>query len=420
MINTQIPVRSKAKISKICGNITIFPGTWQMVPLAFVDQYGYDPDFEFDYSAFTGQLRTKDSSGRLTFDFWCPISAVDGYGRHALSIYRGLNRIGVSPILKTDGWGIDREFLPSDLAMAQYTNARSMPLKIAIMMTLPYHIFITQSISKIVISQFETDHVPEKHIENINNLDYLIVTSSFQPSVWRKSGCKIPISVMNSGVDTDHFSFIERPRNGKFKVLIIGALTGRKNPLGAVRIFQHASQGDPNWELCIKSRYADGIQEVAKAIKNDDRIKLILNDISPQQVVNFYHAYDCLLWPSKGEGCGLPPLEAMSTGMEVVCSDNSGMKDFVGDDWCYPIKTAGMEPANIPGQGFSNKYTTQFGQVGNWWVPDEHHAVKQLRECYENWKIGSGKGPKAAAYVRKYHNLELQAESVLSVIEKFI
>jgi glycosyltransferase involved in cell wall biosynthesis len=420
MINTQIPVRNKGKLVKICGNFTISPGSWQMVPLAFVEQYGFDSEFEFDYSSFAGQLRVKDSEERTTFDFWCPLSAVDGYGRHALSIYKGLNNIGVSPILKTDGWGIDSNFLPADIIGARYMNSYKMPLKIALMMTLPYHVYNTQSIQKLIITQFETDHIPEKHVENVNTMDHLIVTSRFQPDIWKKSGCKIPISVLTSGVDTGAFPFVERPRNGKFKILILGALTGRKNPLGAIRIFQHASQGDPSWELCIKTRNADGIQEVIKMAEKDPRIKVIMGDNPPSSVVAFYHAYDCLLWPSKGEGCGLPPLEAMSTGMELVCSDNSGMMDFVNNDWCYPIKTAGMEPADIPGVGFSNKYTTQFGQVGNWWVPNEHHGVEQLRKCYENWKDYKGKGALGAAYVRKYHNLEVQAESVLKIVEKYI
>jgi glycosyltransferase involved in cell wall biosynthesis len=420
MINTQIPVRSKAMTPKICGNITIDPNVWQLVPLAFMEQYGYDKDFEFDFSSFSDQLRVVDADGKSTFDYWCPLSAIDGYGRHALSIYKGLQQIGVSPVLKTDGWGVDSTYLPATIEAARYLNSYKMPLKVALMMTLPYHVFITQSVSKIIITQFETDHIPEKHIVNVNTMDRLIVTSSFQPPIWKKSGCTIPISVLTPGIDTDAFPYIDCPRNGKFKILILGAITGRKNPMGAIRIFQHASQGDPTWELCIKTRNTDGIQEIIKITSQDPRIKVLISDSPPSQVVAFYHGYDCLLWPSKGEGCGLPPLEAMATGMEVVCSDNSGMKDFVGDDWCYPIKTAGMEPANIPNQGFSNKYTNQFGQVGNWWVPDEHDGVAQLRKCFENWSNGNGKGGKAAAYVRKHHTLTIQAESVFKVLEKYL
>jgi len=420
MLNTQIPVRNRARVSKICGSFTIVPNVWQMVPVSFIEQYGFDKDLEFDYAAFSDQMRVVDAEGFKTFDFWCPFSTVDGYGRHALTIYKGFQQIGVHPILRTDGWGIDLNYLPGDISAARYLNAQKMPLKLALMMTLPYHIYQVQSIYKVIITQFETDHIPEKHIENVNTMDHLIVTSSFQPEVWKRSGCKLPISVMKSGIDTDAFPYKERTNTGKFKVLILGALTGRKNPLGAIRIFQHASKGNPNWELCIKSRNADGIHDVIKVAEGDPRINVILNDTPPHKLIDFYHHYDCLLWPSKGEGCGLPPLEAMSTGMELVCSDNSGMMDFVDEKWCYPIKTAGMEPANIPGQGFSTKYTAQFGNVGNWWIPDEHHAVSQLTKCYENWKDGNGKGAKAAEYVRKNHSLEVQAESVLKIIGKYL
>src|SRR5207237_830890 len=124
------------------------------------------------YSSFAGQLKVIDTDGRLTFDFWCPLSAVDGYGRHAISIYKGLRSIGVNPVLKTDMWGLDQTYLSSELEAARYMNANKMPLKIALMMTLPYHIFITQSVSKVIISQFETNHIPERHIENVNNLDH--------------------------------------------------------------------------------------------------------------------------------------------------------------------------------------------------------------------------------------------------------
>src|SRR6185369_5269373 len=101
---------------------------------------------------------------------------------------------GAAPLLRTDNWGLDAAYLPTEITNAKYANANKMPLKTTLMMTLPYHIYPTQSISKIIITQFETDRIPEKHVENVNQLDELIVTSRFQPEIWKKSGCKIPIS----------------------------------------------------------------------------------------------------------------------------------------------------------------------------------------------------------------------------------
>lgn len=417
--DNKIIVLNKGKTIKHCGSIILNPQVRTAVPLSFIAQYGYDPDLVFDYSPYKDQMKTRDDNGRFTFDWWCPLSMIDGYGRHAISIYQGFQDLGTTPNLRTDGWGVDRLYLPPDVDNARHSTMQRLPSKVSAMMTLPYHPFETQSFAKIIITQFETNHIPEKHVYNVNQFDHLIVTSSFQPKIWKESGCRIPISVMTPGVDTDIFTYKERPKTGKFKVLMLGALTGRKNPLGAIRIFQRASEGNPDWRLCIKTRNADGMDGVRKVAALDPRIEVVTSDIHPMQVVKYYHNFDVLLWPSKGEGCGLPPLEALSTGMEVVCSQNSGMLDFIDENHCYPIRTDRMEPANIPGIGFSLQYTLNYGSVGQWWVPDEDHGVSQLKKCFDNWYNGRGKGKKAAEYVRAHHTLKQQAASVLKVLLKY-
>jgi hypothetical protein len=105
--------------------------------------------------------------------------------------------------------------------------------------------------------------------------------------------------------------------------------------------------------------------------------------------------------------------------MEVVCSENSGMADFIHSAHSYPIRTHHMESAAIKGQGFGDEYVYRFGDVGEWWVPDEDHATKQLSKCFDNWLSGRGKGRAAADYVRAHHTLGQQAASVLKVLERY-
>ena len=410
------------------GGVTLAPGATTKLPLSFVSQYGWDKALRFEFGELAALMSTR-IDGKFTFDWWCPLSMVDGYGRHALALFNGFKALGCEPILRDVGW-IDRLFLSADLEQERYKGMYRVPSKIGAVMSLPYddHIHNHQSVHKIVITQFETDHIPEKHIERVNFCHHLIVTSKYQPKIWKKSGCDIPISVMTPGVDTDYFAFKQRVPGHEFRLLLLGAITERKNPFGAIRIFQAASGGDPNWRLTIKTRKTDAVGQIVKVASSDARIKVDVGDSHPDLVKNYYYTHDVLLWPSKGEGVGLPPLEAMSTGMELICSENSGMLDFVNEDHCYPVRISHTEPADGPG-GFSHDtvingqfrqgYVESFGSVGNWWVPDERHAIKQLVTCYNDFISGKGKGRKAAEYVRRNHTLAIQSESILKVLRKF-
>lgn len=404
------------------GGTVLEPGVTRTVPLEYATLYGGTRDLYFDYSPFREQLRSRTQDGRPSFDFHFPLSSLDGYGRHAASIWRGLQGIGCDVSVRGSDF-LDDDMLDADVRSAYFSCRNLPPARVGLAMSVPYDtgIWRHQSIYKLVISQFETDHVPEKYVEEISKCDHLIVTSHFQPDVWKRSGLKLPISVLTPGVDTDFFSSIERPPSDTFNVLILGALTERKNPLGAIRIFQEASRGDKAWRFTIKTRAlrGDGIERIRKAIAGDPRIKLVATSAPGGGVRQLYHDHHCLLWPSKGEGVGLPPLEAMSTGMELVCADNSGMRDYLSEDHAYLIPTARMQPASGPGR-FEYSWVARFGDVGSWWVPDEKKAVKQLRKAFENWARGKGKGQRAARYVRAHHTLRHQALSVLAVVQEYL
>lgn len=432
-------------IAQRFGPWTLPPHEAVEVPMEFLELYGGAPGVVLDFSGVQELLRTRDEDGRPTFDFWCPLSALDGYGRHALGIVRGLKALGVTPVLRDAEWAEtsrgDHPHLAASIMNEARANASRMPCRVGVAMSTPYDKVINthSSVYKIVITQFETDRVPEYHIRQVNKVDHLIVTSSFQPEIWRRSGLRkdLPISILTAGIDTDFFEARQRPVGDTFRVLILGALTARKDPITAVRAFQEASRGDDRWRLTIKTRRAEGTLLLLDALgisherdhlpgwpwrgqaPVDHRIEVVLSDDSPHQVREWYWSHDCLLWPSKGEGVGLPPLEAMATGMEVVMSSNSGMADYAFPTHCWPVGTAGMEPADIPG-GFTRRYVDTYGAVGSWWVPSYGDLVRQLRRCHLAWARGKGKGRRAAEYVRRCHTLEHQARSVLAVVERYL
>ena len=454
-----IPVVNKSQRAIWAGNTLLEPHGVHRLPISAFGEFGYLKDLWWDWSGFKDNYRAKADDGRPYFDFYCPLSQVDGYGRHALWIYEGFGESAVVNLRDVE-W-VDHIYLDPKYKQLVSENSLKMPAKVRLIMTLPYdpHLHAAQvGQTNIVISQFETDRVPKKHVENINRCDHLIITSSYQEAVMKNCGVKVPISCLTPGVDTRLFAYYERPKTETFNVLVLGALTSRKNPRGAVEIFQKASKGHPAWRLTIKTRLANETDDLMKFLgfdveyeypmgekeaarkegreprlrpkieqpftaqaPLDPRILLIVRDDHPLRVNEFYRQHDCLLWPSKGEGCGLPPLEAMATGMEVVSSNNSGMADFVKDDVAWVIKNAGMEPAGWPFRedGFSQTYVETYGDVGRWWLPDLDHGAKQLEACYEAWRKGKGKGKRASEIVHRDHDLQAQSHSVLAVVAPY-
>ena len=53
--------------------------------------------------------------------------------------------------------------------------------------------------------------------------------------------------------------------------------------------------------------------------------------VSEERLVELYSGAGCFLFPSLGEGFGLPPLEAMACGAPVVASDRPAVPEVTGD-----------------------------------------------------------------------------------------
>jgi glycosyltransferase involved in cell wall biosynthesis len=113
-------------------------------------------------------------------------------------------------------------------------------------------------------------------------------------------------------------------------------------------------------------------------------------------------------------------MEAMSCGMEVVGAHHSGMLDYLGDEWAWPVRTAAITPADGPGEEFAADFVAAYGPAGNYWLIDEEHGARQLRAAHRAWKRGTGKGSKAARYIRAHHTVGDQARSILSVVEQYL
>lgn len=114
----------------------------------------------------------------------------------------------------------------------------------------------------------------------------------------------------------------------------------RKNPEAVIRAFYEAFPERANVRLVIKinstadSRitYADRLNELLALAATDERILVVDEVLSYEDVLSLYASCDVLVSLHRSEGLGLSLLEAMSLGKAVITTAWSGNMDFTTQD----------------------------------------------------------------------------------------
>lgn len=138
---------------------------------------------------------------------------------------------------------------------------------------------------------------------------------------------------------TNYLLFVGRIEPRKQQSMILNIFF--KNKLyeqGISLIFiGHRSLDDPQIDSSIESLNATAKHHVH-----------FFSKISDSDLIKFYQASKGVIYPSKAEGFGIPPLEAAALQIPVLCSDATAMADysFFGhmhvDPWDYEAVEAGV------------------------------------------------------------------------------
>jgi glycosyltransferase involved in cell wall biosynthesis len=241
----------------------------------------------------------------------------------------------------------------------------------------------------VAIVPWETTVIPASWIGKINSFDALLVPCTQNIEAFRSSGVTVPIELIHWGIDETIFYPLERPERPVFTFGHFGALSIRKGTDILISAFLEAFPNEKDVRLLCKTSY----NNYPFGVK-DKRIVVKLGQWPREDVISmFYKETDCFVFPTRGEGFGLTPLEAMATGIPSIVTGWSGPDEYMNFNVGWII-----DHTFSPAKNFSDVIYKE--ECGDWAEPSKEHLIELMRYAYNHRDEVKEKGKNAAEYVK--------------------
>lgn len=267
---------------------------------------------------------------------------------------------------------------------------------------------------RVAVTMFESTALPDGWVDALNECASVIVPTASQRRIFQTAGVHRPVEVVPLGVSETFFRLDWRgvPRQrpvrqtateaNPYRFVTWGDRNDRKGWDLAAAAFVEAFGDRMDVRLVIKAREGSFPYE----FKNPN-IEVVRADYDEFAMRDFYMAMDCMVFPSRGEGFGLPPREFAATGGPVIVTG------WWADDvqqWGYPVRYT-MVPA-------WDGDTERVG-LGEWAEADVDHLAQQMTHVFkQDPRIIAYMGQRSAIRLYKTTRWSQFAEGVWRVWEE--
>lgn len=193
---------------------------------------------------------------------------------------------------------------------------------------------------------WETDKLPLDFAKNCQLLDEIWTGSEYNKQAIRNAGVTVPISIIPEAIDTDFDPEKIEPyivvNKDDYKFYSVFEWTYRKNPEALLEAFWREFEKTKGVSLTIKT-YVDNfrpekmkeiqrhIAQIKKrlGLKNYAPVYLYTNLMDRHQIYRFHKTFDCYVSAHRGEGWGIPQMEAMLVGNPVITTNVGGIHEYL-------------------------------------------------------------------------------------------
>lgn len=269
--------------------------------------------------------------------------------------------------------------------------------------------------TKVGFTMLEVDGLPPEWVRQANLMDEVWVPSHFNVKTFQDSGVTRPIHVIPLGVNPAYFSPSItgwKPRN-TYTFLSVFEWGERKAPELLIKAFSDEFSSAEDVVLICKVNNFDPSINLESEIgklglrKNGGRVFIAQNRILKQyELGTLYRSADCFVLPTRGEGWGMPILEAMACGLPTIATDWSSQTDFMNAANSLQLEVEKFIPAVAK---------CPYYQGFNWAQPSYEDLRKKMRWAFENPEKAQAIGQQAAMDVKQKWTWD---HSVKTMIER--
>ncbi|MAE82836.1 MAG: hypothetical protein CMB80_08890 [Flammeovirgaceae bacterium] len=303
-----------------------------------------------------------------------PLLSYSGYGTHARQVFRWLLtqqnvelRTAIVPWGMTP-WMINPDFenglIKEIMARSINDSDKNHPYDLSIQLQLPNEWDSNVANINVGISAFvETDQCNPAWIDCCNRMSKVIVPSEFIAGVIKNSGdCTVPLDVVPEcfydEIIDENIPEFSLDLNTSFNFLVFGQFTGnnpendRKNLFNTLKILCETFGDDPDVGIILKTNSGRNttidkaitektIAQLIKEVRKGEfpKVHLLHGSLNARQVAGLYRnsTIKALVTLTRGEGFGLPILEAAASGLPILATNWSAHLDFLKKGRFIPI-----------------------------------------------------------------------------------
>lgn len=362
-----------------------------------------------------------------------------GYGESARYNVKAINDYGIPIKITNVSFAPKPELFKTDEILFNELSNRNIDYNLCIYHLTPENVprLIEKDKTNVIHTTWETNKLHPQWVPICNSVHAILVPCNWNIEVFKDSGVNVPILKFPHMFNVNKFDDVEPlkafERFDKFlKIYSVFQWSERKNPYGLIRTYLSEFSDKDDVVLFLKTYVANGTRkDVLWVMDEINHIKsmlykengkdfpkiVLLTDLMEESMLNSLHkSMDLYVAPVRGEGFGMPILDAVLAEKNIIATNYSAQTDFLNREihslLNYQLTTV-CDMNWIPWY-LSNQY---------WAEPNLAQFAEKLRFYYVYWKENDELPFKKerkewAKFIKKQYSKENVLETLLLQLEE--